>query len=86
MSKIHTLKIENFHWIKKFEQEFASDFVWLIWRWDSWKTTILKAISYVLYPNWNLSFYDTDFYNCIIDNNIVIEATLYDIPDKLLED
>ncbi len=86
MSKIHTLKIENFHWMEKFEQKFNSDFVCLIWRWDSWKTTILKAISYVLYPNWNLSFYDTDFYNCNVDNDIIIEATLYDIPNKLLED
>lgn len=86
MSKIHTLKINNFQWIENFEQKFNSDFICIIWRWDSWKTTILKAISYILYPNWNLSFYDTDFFNCNIEENIEIEATLFDIPEKLLQE
>ena len=40
----------------------------------------------VLSPSWNLSFYDTDFYNCEIDKNIEIEATLYDLPNIFLRE
>lgn len=86
MSKIHTLKISNFRWIENFEQIFKSNFICLIWRWDSWKTTILDAISCVLSPNWNLTFYDSDFFNCDISKSIEIEASLYEIPEKLLQD
>lgn len=87
MAKIHTLKIKNFRGIKDFEQVFGmTDFVCLIGRGDSGKTTILNAISMVLSPSWNLSFYDTDFYNCEIDKNIEIEATLYDLPDNFLRE
>lgn len=69
MSKIHTLKITNFRAINKFEHVFgSSNFVCLIGRGDSGKTTILEAISYVLFPNWNLPFFDTDFHMANIDS------------------
>ncbi len=87
MAKIHTLKIKNFRGIKDFEQVFGmTDFICLIGRGDSGKTTILNAISIVLSPSWNVSFYDTDFYDCKIGNNIEIEATLYDLPDSFLRE
>ncbi|MGJ1436075.1 ATP-dependent nuclease [Sphingobacterium siyangense] len=87
MAKIHTLKISNFRGIKQFEQVFGKEnFICIIGRGDSGKTTILEAISIVLSPNWNLTFFDTDFYNCSIDNPIVIEASIIDPPEYLLQD
>ena len=87
MAKIHTLKIKNYRGIQKLEQVFAdTNFVCLIGRGDSGKTTILQAINIVLYPNWNYTFSDTDFYNGEIDNPIEIEVSLYDLPIELLTD
>lgn len=84
MAKIHTLKISNYRGIKNFEQVFGmTDFVCLIGRGDSGKTTILQSISVVL-SNWNYSFYDTDFCNGNIEEPIEIEASLYDLPPELL--
>jgi len=85
MAKIHTLKISNYKGIQKFEQVFGrTDFICLIGRGDSGKTTILDAISAVLSPSWNLTFYDSDFYNGNIEELMEIEASLYDVPSKLL--
>jgi len=85
MARIYKLEIKNFRGIKEFSHTFdKSNLVCLVGRGDSGKTTILNAILYVLYPNWNLVFYDTDFYNCNTDKPIEIEATLVDIPEKLL--
>lgn len=87
MAKIHTLKISNFKGIQKFEQVFGrTDFICLIGRGDSGKTTILDAISAVLSSNWNLTFYDSDFFNGNIEEPIEIEASLYDLPSKLLSE
>jgi putative ATP-dependent endonuclease of the OLD family len=87
MAKIYSLKISNFRGIKSFDHTFGyADFVCLVGRGDSGKSTILEAISYVLSPSWNLTFYDTDFFNCEIDNPIEIEASLYNLPIKLLQE
>lgn len=87
MPKIHTIEIKNFRGIENFKYTFGiTNFVCLIGRGDSGKTTLLDAISFVLHPNWNLTFYDTDFYNCDISTPIEIEATLYDLPTKLLQE
>jgi len=86
MAKIHSLKILNFRGIKSFEQIFEDhDFVCFVGRGDTGKTTILDAISYVLSPNWNITFYDTDFNNCDIDTPIEIEVSMSDLPIKLLQ-
>ena len=85
MAKIHTLNISNYRSLKSFEQVFGkTDFVCLIGRGDSGKTTILEAIAAVLSPSWNTPFYDTDFYNGDLTNSIEIEASLYDLPKTLL--
>lgn len=86
MANIIELKIKNFRGIKNFKITFGKDknFVCIVGRGDSGKTTILEAISFVLSPAWNLTFYDTDFYNCNCDENIEIEATLINIPEVLL--
>lgn len=87
MAKIYSLKISNYRGIQKFNQVFGfTDFVCLIGRGDSGKTTILDAISKVLSPSWNLPFYDTDFYNSDIDTPIEIEAVLYDLPQRILQE
>ncbi|MDA3835985.1 MAG: ATP-binding protein [Nanoarchaeota archaeon] len=87
MAKIHTLKIKNFRCLKKIKHVFkGDDLICLIGRGDSGKTTILNAISAVLSPNWNYSFYDTDFHNGKIKKSIKIEVTLYDLPTELLSD
>lgn len=87
MAKIHTLKINNFRGIDTFQQSFGSnDFVCIIGRGDSGKSTVLDAISYVLNPNWNLTIKDTDFHNCDVSNPIEIEASIYDLPEKLIQE
>lgn len=87
MAKIHTLKINNYKGIQRLEQVFGmTDFVCLIGRGDSGKTTILEAISSVLSPSWNLTFYDTDFFNCDVSNPIEIEVSLYNLPDSLIRE
>lgn len=87
MAKIHTLKLSNYKGLENFEQVFGmTDFVCLIGRGDSGKTTILDAISAVLSPSWNLTFYDTDFYNGDITNQIEIEVSLYDLPRSLIQE
>lgn len=87
MAKIHSLKISNFRGIQELQQVFGiTDFVCLIGRGDSGKTTILEAISAVLSPSWNLSFYDTDFFNGDINNSIEIEVSLYDLPKELIQE
>lgn len=88
MAKIFSLKIFNFRGIKNFDYVFniKSDFVCLIGRCNSGKSTLLEAISYVLSPKWNLSFNDSDFYDCNIENNIEIEVTLYDMPLQLIRE
>ena len=87
MAKIFDLSIKNFKGIKEFKYIFGKkDFICLIGRGDSGKTTILEAISLVLSPKWNIPFIDTDFYKCNIEESIEIEATLYDILEKLLRE
>ena len=87
MAILHSLEIKNFRGIKEFNHEFYNNrLVCLVGRGDSGKTTILDAISYVLSSSWNITFYDSDFYNCDIETPIEIIANLIDIPDFLLKD
>jgi putative ATP-dependent endonuclease of the OLD family len=88
MAKIINLNIKNYRGIKDLSLRFKRDdsLICLIGRGDSGKTTILDAISSVLSPNWNLSFSDTDFYNCDHTEKIEIVASVIDFPEKLLSD
>ncbi|KOH43484.1 ATP-dependent nuclease [Sunxiuqinia dokdonensis] len=86
MALLHSLEIKNFRGIKEFHHQFfPNKFICLVGRGDSGKTTILDAISYVLSSNWNITLYDSDFYNCDIKNPIEILATLIDLPETLLK-
>ncbi|MFA5746790.1 MAG: AAA family ATPase, partial [Candidatus Paceibacterota bacterium] len=87
MAKIHNLKIKNFRGIKELDYTFGSaSFVCLVGRGDSGKSTILSAIEQALYPNWNISISDNDFFNCDTSVPIEIEVTLKDVGDKLISD
>lgn len=87
MATIFDLKINHFRGIKTFHQSFYNkNFICLIGRGDSGKSTVLEAISYVLSSNWNLSFNDSDFYNCKTDNPIIIEATITDLPEYFIHE
>lgn len=87
MARIYKLDIKNFRGIKEFSYTFGDlNLICLVGRGDSGKSSVLSAILYVLHPNWNLSFYDTDFYNCDIEHPIEIEATLVGVPDELLRE
>lgn len=85
MAKIHSLSISNFRGIKKFQQTFGfKNFVCIIGRGDSGKTSILDAIDLVLSSNWTVSFFDNDFHNSNIEKPIEIVVTLYDLPESIL--
>lgn len=87
MAKIHNLKIKNFKGIKELDHTFFStSFVCLVGRGDSGKTTILEAIECALYPNWNLSISDNDFFDCDSSNPLEIEVTLRGVDNGLLRD
>src|SRR5690554_5069412 len=51
---------------------------------DSTKTTILDAIEWVLFPRWALPVSEADFFGADPQEEIVIEATVGDIPEVLL--
>ena len=87
MSKIHSLSIKNFRGIKEFNHVFGSEnFIVLIGRGNSGKTTILQAINLVLSPTWNVGLSDLDFYDTDVTQPIEIEATITDFPKELLTD
>ena len=87
MAKIYKLKIFNFRGIEEFEHVFGDQsLICLIGRGDAGKSTILKAISYVLSPSWNITILDNDFFEGNIENNIVIEATLINVPEAFLQE
>lgn len=87
MAKLVKVEIINFRGIKQLTLEFAhtQNIVCLIGRGDSGKSTALEAIASVLSPSWNLTFHDTDFYNCDHNNSIEIIAHLVDLPEKLMD-
>lgn len=88
MTKLINIEIKNFRGIKELQLSFNADkdLICFIGRGDSGKSTILEAISNVLSPSWNLTFHDTDFYNCDPEDPIEIIASLINFPDKFLSD
>lgn len=84
MAILHNIKIKNFRGIQNFDQNFSNGLTCIIGRGDSGKSTILEAVNLVLSSSWSINFYDSDFYNCQTDSPIEIEATLTDIPEKLI--
>jgi len=84
MATLYNLKISNYRRFEKFEHTFTMGLTCFIGQGDSGKSTILDAISAVLTSSFTFNFSDSDFHNCDTSKPIEIEATLIDIPDKLL--
>ena len=64
MSRIRSTFTNNYRSIKHLHQDFCEEqFIVLIGRGDSGKTTILSAIYAALNPSRNASFTDLDFYS-----------------------
>lgn len=75
--KIRKIAIKNFRGVKELDWSLPiSDIFCLIGKGDSSKSTILEAIRYAFYPQWNLTLDDSDFYQCNVENSIVIEVTI----------
>ena len=84
--KLRHLRIRNFRGIQSMDWMLTGDFVCLVGPGDSGKSTILDAIELVLSRRWNPVFDDTDFHNGIVTSPIEIEATLGDLPARLVSD
>ncbi|RZL91325.1 MAG: hypothetical protein EOP76_13845 [Variovorax sp.] len=75
--KIRKIEIKNFRGVKELDWSLPSaDIFCLIGKGDSSKSTILEAIRYAFYPQWNLTLGDADFYQCKVADSIVIEITI----------
>ncbi len=83
---ISNLYVRNFRGIKEGDIDFSlqSRLICLIGAGDSTKSTILKAIEWVLWPSWNLVVSDSDFYQCDTTQSITIRGTFSEIPDQLI--
>lgn len=80
--KIRSLKIRNFRGIKELDWCLPNESIFcLIGKGDSSKSTIVDSIHFAFYPQWNLSLNDTDFYNCSVDEPIVIEVCIGELSD-----
>lgn len=84
--KLRHLKIERFRGIKNLDWHLLGDFMCLIGPGDMCKSTILDAIELVLSPKWNPSFDDADFHDGDASQPIVVEATVGELPRRLLSD
>lgn len=86
--RIRRLYVQNFRGLKKLDWILPDNqklFV-LLGAGDSCKTTILKAIEYLLTDRWNLSISDSDFTDLSVEQPILIKAVLTDLPSALLKD
>lgn len=82
--KIRQISIKNFRGVKELDWALpASDIFCLIGKGDSSKSTILEAIRFTFYPQWNLTLSDSDFYQCKVENTITIEVTIGNLAEEL---
>lgn len=83
--RVRRLWINNFRGIKQLDWKLPTgqQLVALVGPGDSGKSTILDALHFLLGDRWNIPFTDTDFYNTVVDQPIVIKALLIDIPSAL---
>lgn len=81
--RIRNLKIKNFRGIKELDWSLSECGIFcLIGKGDSSKSTILEAIRFAFHPQWNLTFSDSDFYQCKVDNPISIEVTIGELVEE----
>ena len=81
--RIRHISIRNFRGIRELDWNVPdSSLCCLIGRGDSTKSTILEALRRAFYPQWNLAFDDSDFFQCAPANAICIDVTVGVIPDQ----
>lgn len=74
--RIRYLEIRNFRGIKSLVWAISGDLSCIIGSGDACKTTILTALDFALSPRTALAFDDADFFNQVVENDIVIQVTL----------
>jgi putative ATP-dependent endonuclease of the OLD family len=83
--RIRKISIRNFRGVKDLDWSLpTADIFCLIGKGDSSKSTILEAIRYAFYPQWNLTLNDSDFYKGKVENAIVIEVSIGDLVEDFL--
>lgn len=83
--RIRNISIRNFRGVKELDWSLSrADIFCLIGKGDSSKSTILEAIRYAFFPQWNLTLFDSDFYQCEVENAIIIEVTIGDLVEDFL--
>jgi hypothetical protein len=84
--QIRRIDIENFRGIRHLSWAIPADqkFVALIGPGDSTKSTILTAIHRALTDAWNITFYDTDFFDCNIEEPIRIRVAVGGLTADLM--
>lgn len=81
--KIRKITIKNFRGVKELDWNLPNaDIFCLIGKGDSSKSTILEALRYAFYPQWNPIFTDADFYQCKVENTIVVEVVIGDLTPE----
>lgn len=85
LMRIHQLRVDNFRGISSLDWRPTPGINCLIGPGDTTKTAVLDAISVLLAGRWNLQFGDADFYNGDPTNEILIEATLCDLPQAVFD-
>jgi putative ATP-dependent endonuclease of OLD family len=81
--RIRKVIIKNFRGIKALDWSLPVENIFcLIGKGDSSKSTIIDAIRYAFYPSWSLSLNDSDFFQCITDDPIVIEVTIGELIEE----
>ena len=82
--KICQVKIRNFRGIKELDWALPDKSLFcLIGKGDSSKSTILDAIRYTFFPQWNLVLSDSDFYLGQTNRPLCIEIVLGELPPEL---
>ena len=81
--KIRKIMIKNFRGVKELDWNLPNANIFcLIGKGDSSKSTILEAIRYAFYPQWNLTLVDSDFHQCKVTDSIVIEITVGNLIEE----
>lgn len=83
--RLRKISIRNFRGVKDLDWSLpTADIFCLIGKGDSSKSTILEAIRYAFYPQWNLTLSDSDFYKGKVENAIVVEVSIGDLVEDFL--
>lgn len=85
MRLVH-LRVENFRGISTMEWSTDETIICLVGPGDVGKSTVLEAVDWTLGSRWALPVSDADFTNLDVDSPIVVEATIADVPQRLLTD